>query len=66
MFAAQIVLDAAAAQIWPGKRVGDRAIFRDHADVSRAIDEDAISRQELVEFVELRNESHRETFRAAG
>ena len=56
MFAAQIVLDAAAAQVRTGKRVGDRAIPRNHADVSRAIDEDAISREELVDLIELRNE----------
>ena len=56
MFAPQIVLDAAAAQIRAGKRVGDRAIFRDHADVFRAIDEDAIAREQFVDLIELRNE----------
>ena len=48
MFAPQIVLDAAAAQVRTGKRVSDRAILRDHADVFRAIDEDAIARQQLI------------------
>ena len=49
MFAAQIVLDAAAAQIRAGERVGDRALLRDDADVAGAIDEDAIARQQLVD-----------------
>ena len=47
MFAAQIVFDAAAAQVRTGKRVSDGAILRDYADVFCAIDEDAIAREEI-------------------
>ena len=47
MFAPQIVFDSAAAQIRPGKSVGDGAVSWDDADVLRAIDENAIARQEL-------------------
>ena len=36
--------------------VGDGAIFGDNADVARAIDENAIPRQEAIDFVELRDE----------
>ena len=50
------MLDAAAAQVRTGKRVSDRAILRNHADVFRAIDKDAIARQQLVDLIELRNE----------
>ena len=56
MFAAQIVLDAAAAQVRAREAVGNRAVLRDDANVPRAIDEDAIARQELVDLVELRDE----------
>ena len=56
MLPAQIVIDAAAAQVRAGEAVGDGAIFRDHADVARAIDEDAIPREEVIDFVELRDE----------
>ena len=38
MFAAQIVFDSAAAQVWAGNRIRDRALLRDDADVFCAID----------------------------
>src|SRR6202040_1412065 len=62
MLAAKIVLDAAAAQIGARKRVSDRALARDHADVAGPVHEDAVSRQELVDFVQLRNEIVEEFF----
>ena len=66
MFAPQIVVDAAAPQIRPGERVGDRALARDHTDVARAIDEDAIAREQFVDLIELRNETIEKRFAAAG
>src|SRR5256714_15045749 len=56
MFATQIVVDATSPQVRTRERVSDRAITRDHADVPRAIDEDTVTRQQFVDFVELRNE----------
>ena len=50
------MIDAAAAEIRARERVGDRAVFRDDANVAGAIDEDAIARQQLVDLVELRDE----------
>src|SRR5438045_3387577 len=53
MLASQIMLDAAAAQVRSGKRVGDRAIFRNHADVPGSIDKNTISRQQFVDLIKL-------------
>src|SRR5713101_4371181 len=50
------MLDAAAAQDWTRKRVGDGAIFCDYGDVSCAIDKNAVSGQEAINFIKLRNE----------
>ena len=44
----QIVLDAAAAEIRAGERVGDRAVFRDDANIAGAIDENAVAGQECL------------------
>ena len=55
MFAPQIVFDPAAPQIWPGKRVGNRAIFCNDADVLRSIDKDAIAREQFIAFIEARD-----------
>ena len=62
MFAAKIMLDAAGAQVWSGKRVSDRAIPRNHADLPRSIDENAISGEEFVDLIELRNETVEKLF----
>src|SRR4051794_36730142 len=56
MLPAQIMFDAASAQIRPGKRVGDRAVARNHANIFGSIDENAVPGQELVDFVELWDE----------
>ncbi len=62
MLAAKIVLDAAAAQVWPGERVSDRAFAGNHADVPRSVDEDPIPRQQFVDLIQLRNETIEELF----
>ena len=56
MFAPQVMFNPAPAQIRPGKRIGDGAVPRNDADVTRAIDEDAIAGKKFVDFIELRNE----------
>src|SRR2546421_12894721 len=68
MFAPQIVFDAAAAQNRTGKRVGDRALLGDDAEVFCSIDKDAIPREQLVHLVQRRAEliekiaQHRDEF----
>src|ERR1051325_5352144 len=49
---AHVVLDAAGAKVRTGEAVGDGVVLRDDADVLRAIDEDAVAREELLHFVE--------------
>ena len=62
MFAAQIVLDSAAAQVRTGQRVRDRLLLRNDADVFCAIDKDLVSSQQPVAFVETRAEFVEEFF----
>src|SRR2546423_8289840 len=50
MFAPQIVLDSAAAQIRSRKRIRNRAIFRDHTDVFCSIDKNFVPSQQLIAF----------------
>jgi hypothetical protein len=57
MLSPQVVFNPAAAQVWTGESVRDGAILRDDADIARPIDENAVPRQELIDFVELRNEA---------
>ena len=56
MFAPQIVIDSASAQIRAGERIGDRTISLDHANVFRSIDKDAVPGEQLVDLVQLRDE----------
>ena len=48
----QIVFDPAAAQVWPGKGIGNRAVLRNDADVPCSIDKNAITRKQFIAFVE--------------
>ena len=50
------MIDPAAPEIRPRERVGDRALARDHADVARPINEDAVAGEKPVDLVELRDE----------
>src|SRR5438034_6975198 len=62
MFAAQIVFDSASPQVWPGNRIRDRALLRDDADVFCAIDENLVSGQQPVAFIETRTKVAEEFF----
>src|SRR5262249_17754582 len=62
MFAAQIVFDSTSAQVWPGNRVRDRALFRDDADVFCAIDKNLVPGQQPVAFIETRSKVIEELF----
>src|SRR4029077_7323245 len=57
VFAPQIVLDPAAAQIWPRNGISNCAFLRNHANVFCSIDKDAITRQQFIALVQARNES---------
>ena len=50
---AQIVIDAAAAQVRAGEAVGDGVFLRDDADVLGAVDEDAVAREQRVDLVDV-------------
>src|SRR5689334_20374558 len=62
MFAAEIVLDAAAPQIRPGERVGDRAILGNNSNVTSAIDENFVPSEQSIDLIQLRNESIKKCF----
>src|SRR5262249_35839683 len=52
MFPPQIVLNPAAAEVWSGKGVGDRALFGDDANVFGSIDKDTIAREQFVHLIQ--------------
>ena len=58
----QIMFDPASTQIWTGKRVGNRPIFRDDADVSCSIDKNTITGKQFIAFVEARHKSVEKLF----
>ena len=62
MFPAKIMLDSTGAQIWPGDRKSDRAIPRNDTDIPGSINEDAITGEKFVDFVELGNETVEKSF----
>ena len=63
--AAQVVIDAAAAQHRAGAAVVDRHLGRHDADAGRAAHEDGVGRQQRVVFGDDRLRARRETFRTS-
>src|SRR4051812_11488634 len=56
MFAPQIMVDSAPAQVWAGDGIGDGALLGYDANVSGPIDKNAIAREKPVAFVKTRAE----------
>src|SRR5947209_15761184 len=52
MFAAQIVFDAASAQVWAGKRISNGAFLRNHAHILRPVDEDLVAGEQAVHLLQ--------------
>ena len=61
--AAQILIDAAAAQHRAGAAIVDRHFGRQHADAGRAADENGVGRQQGVVLVDDRLQLSQEIFR---
>ena len=62
---AQIVIDAAAAQVRAAQAEVDGVLLRDDADVLGAVDEDAVAREQRVHFVDDRHDFLEELLQAA-
>src|SRR5262249_47208544 len=55
MFTSQIVRDPAAAQIRPRNGISNDSLFRDHVNVLRSIDKNAITREQFIAPVQAWN-----------